>query len=197
MLRRSGRIVFGDRAMPAGRRQVTNHSSLVPRRGICELKPEPLPLLRVTPVSAIKSRRTASILWVEGVGFSLIIVIAWLSEILDVQHVFFSAPSGINWARPVARTAVILLVWAAVHIATRRLLRRLYYLEDFLLMCAWCRRLGHENRWMNTEEFFGAALATPTTHGVCPDCAQRIVAELETSPAARKAGRPRPQVERR
>ena len=151
----------------------------------------------MTPVSALKSKRSASILWVEGIGFSLIIAIAWLSEVFDVQHVFFAAPSGINWARPVMRTLVILLVWAAVHLATRRLLRRLYYLEDFLLMCAWCRRLGHENRWMSTEEFFGAALATPTTHGVCPDCAQRIVAELDNTPLPKRAARPKPRVEKR
>lgn len=133
------------------------------------------------------SRRTRhAILWIEGIGFSLIIALTWLSEFTGAEHLMYAAPSGFIWWRPVLRTVVMAAIWAAMHFATRRLLKRLHALEEFLLVCSWCRKIGHDGRWMTTEDYFGSAFATETSHGVCPECSQRLVATM-TDPAARPA----------
>jgi hypothetical protein len=110
------------------------------------------------------------ILWVEGFGFSLIIVFAWLTEILQLPHLFFAEPAASNWSRALLRTCVVLGVWLAVHIYTRRLLQRLHQLEEFLRICSWCRKIEHDGQWVTMEEFFGSELATKMTHGICPQC---------------------------
>jgi len=74
---------------------------------------------------------------------------------------------------------IILLVWAWVHAATRRLLKRLYYLEDFLRICSWCRKVCHDGKWMALEQYFSSKFATPTTHGMCPECMHKSLRELD------------------
>jgi hypothetical protein len=110
------------------------------------------------------------ILWIEGFGFSMIIALIWLTEILHLPHFLFSEPATVNLARALLRTFVVLCVWLAVHLATRRLLARLHHLEEFLRICSWCKKIDHDGEWMTMEEYFGSALTTKTTHGICPQC---------------------------
>ena len=79
------------------------------------------------------------------------------------------------------RTGVIVAIWVWVHFTTRRLLRRLHELEEFLRICSWCRKLEHNGQWLTIEEFFGSRLATETSHGICPTCARQ---EFSNSTAA-------------
>lgn len=85
----------------------------------------------------------------------------------------FGEPAEFNWLRVLGRTAVVLAVWGWVHLTTRRLLKRLHHLEEFLLVCSWCRKVGHEGEWLTMEEYFGSKFDTPTSHGICPECAKK------------------------
>jgi hypothetical protein len=130
--------------------------------------------MKVTATPRQTEKRPEFILWIEGFAFGLIIVLGWLTEILRVPHFLFSEPAIINWGRPLLKTAVVLSVWGAVHLATRQLLKRLHHLEEYLRICAWCRKLSHDGEWMTMEEYFGSAFATKTSHGVCPQCARQM-----------------------
>lgn len=112
-----------------------------------------------------------SILQLQAYGFLVLIGSIWLVEILHVPHLLFGEPADFNLARAALRTVLVIAIWVGVHLTTRRLLRRLHELEEFLLVCSWCRRLGHQNSWITMEEFFNSQLATETSHGICPDCA--------------------------
>ena len=121
-------------------------------------------------------KKTAdSILRQETLGFSLIIVLLWAVEVFQLQHVLFGERSSFNWQRAVVRTAVVLLIWVWVYIATKRMLKRLHQLEEFLRVCSWCRKVGHEGKWLTMEEYFGSKFATETSHGICPECAKKTM----------------------
>ncbi|MBL9216461.1 MAG: hypothetical protein JNG83_13375 [Opitutaceae bacterium] len=111
-------------------------------------------------------RRTA-------LGFSIILLLSWLSESLHLPHLLFDDPFEFSWTRVLLRSAIIVAVWSWVHLSNRRLLRRLHQLEEFLLICSWCRKVGHEGRWLTMEEYFGSNFDTETSHGICPACAQQ------------------------
>jgi hypothetical protein len=132
----------------------------------------------------VKSRKENHILWVEATGFSLLIVLSWLTEVIRIPHFLFNEPFSPNWHRALLRTLIIGLIWLWVHIVTRRLLKRLHYLEEFLRICSWCRKVCHDGQWMELEKYFSSKFATPTTHGMCPDCLKKSVAEIEEIPAA-------------
>ena len=111
-------------------------------------------------------RRTA-------LGFAIFLTLVWAVEFSKIPHRFFDEPDEINWFRLVMRTAIIVGVWAWVHYTTRKLLRRLHHLEEFLRVCSWCQKVGHEGKWLTMEEYFGSKFDTQTTHGICPECAAR------------------------
>jgi len=122
-----------------------------------------------------------SILMKEAIGFSTIIALAWLTELLHVPHWFFKEPLEFNWTRVLLRTGVVLATWVWVHFTTRRLLKRLHYLEEFLLVCSWCRKVGHDGEWLTMEEYFGSKFSTETSHGICPECAKNQIASQHTA----------------
>ena len=124
-------------------------------------------------------KRWNSILWVEACGFSLIIILSWLTEIFRFPHLLFGEAFVPNYERAVLRTVVVLLVWGWVHVVTRRLLKRLHYLEEFLRICGWCRKVCINGEWLTMESYFNSQFSTHTTHGMCPDCVKNTVQEIK------------------
>lgn len=130
---------------------------------------------RPTPARLpMQKKRPEYILWIEGFGFGLMLVFTWLTEILRVPQYLFAEPWVTNWNRPLLRTVIIVAVWAAVHIATRRLLRRLHHLEEYLRICAWCKKMDLNGQWVTMEDYLRSAFATQASHGVCPDCSRKL-----------------------
>jgi len=123
-----------------------------------------------------------SILRREAIGFSLIIVLSWATEIFQFPHLLFDGPAAFNLNRALLRTVVVMAIWAWVHLATKRVLRRLHHLEEYLLVCSWCRKVGHEGTWLSMEEYFGSKFDTETSHGICPDCARKTMDRLHRQP---------------
>jgi hypothetical protein len=126
----------------------------------------------------MKKTKENSILWVEATGFSLLIGLTILCEAVRIPHLVFGEDFAPNWRRALLRSAVLVLVWIWVHRVTRRLLKRLHYLEDFLRICCGCRRVCHRDEWLLLEDYFSFRFATATTHGLCPSCYQKKMAEL-------------------
>lgn len=124
-------------------------------------------------------KRWNSILWIEGFGFSFIILLSWLTEAFRIPHFLFGEPFKPDWDRAVLRTVVIGLIWLWVYLSTKRLLKRLHYLEDFLRICGWCRKVCNEGKWVGMEEYFNSKFSTQTTHGMCPDCLKKGIADLQ------------------
>jgi hypothetical protein len=130
-----------------------------------------------------------SILSKEAFGFSFLIVLSWLVEVFHIPHLIFGEPFTPNWHRAMLRTVVMSLIWIWVHYATRRLLKRLHYLEEFLRICGWCRKVCDHGEWLTTEDYFGSKFSTHTSHGMCPECLKKGVEalKLEKKPPAAPA----------
>jgi hypothetical protein len=125
-----------------------------------------LPKMKVEPSGATILRR-------ENIGFSLILLINWVAEIIRLPHLLYGDPVEFNWFRVLLRSAVIIGVWAWVYFTTRGLIKRLHRLEEFMLVCSWCRKVGQEGQWLTMEQYFGSNFDTQTSHGICPECSQK------------------------
>ena len=125
------------------------------------------------------------VLFYECVGFSLIILFAWLNELADLPRYLIGGGVHVtDWRNSLVETLVVLLIWAVVFRLTRRLLLRLHYLEGLLRVCAWCRKIGHKGQWMPLEQYFAEGFHVETTHGMCPDCLKKF--EEDTTKFYRK-----------
>ncbi len=117
-------------------------------------------------------KRPQLILWCENIGFFALIVLSWANELLDFPHYIFGIHPQGNWRESAIETLAILTVWLSVHTVSKRLLSRLYYLEGFLRICAWCRKVAHEDEWLPLEQYVERGFKIEASHGMCPDCAQ-------------------------
>lgn len=144
-----------------GGRSATHHTGLAPAPPVRNL-----PIMKVETSGATILRR-------ENIGFSLILLINWAAEIIRLPHLLYGDPVDFNWRRVLLRSVVIIIVWAWVYFATRGLIKRLHRLEEFMLVCSWCRKVGQEGRWLTMEQYFGSNFDTQTSHGICPECSQK------------------------
>src|ERR1700722_19720245 len=101
-----------------------------------------------------KAKGKDSILWIEASGFSFLIALLWLVEVFRIPHYLFGEPFAPDWKRAILRTVVLSLIWGWVFLLTRQMLRRMHHLEEFLRICGWCRKVGHDDEWLKLEDFF-------------------------------------------
>ena len=54
-------------------------------------------------------------------------------------------------------------------------------LSGLLPICAWCKKLrDDEGYWKSVEEYISAHTGAEFTHGMCPECYEKIIAEADS-----------------
>jgi phosphoserine phosphatase RsbU/P len=62
-------------------------------------------------------------------------------------------------------------------------LAKIHHLQELLPICSYCKKIRRDgNYWQQIETYLSSHAGVQLTHGVCPDCYVKAVAELE--PAA-------------
>jgi hypothetical protein len=123
----------------------------------------------------------------QNLGFLGILILCFLDDLLQLPGLVFSDhPFAFVYRRSTLDMLLVLAVWFLVSRSTRRILERVQYLEKFMRVCAWCRRIHFKGEWMPLEEFMRQSFDTPTTHGICKECLERQQAAIDRAKAARK-----------
>jgi hypothetical protein len=135
-----------------------------------------------------KNSRLSKIGLYQNLGFLAILLICFLDDLLQLPGLIFSDhPMAFLHHRSTLDILLVLAVWFLVSRSTRGILARVQYLEEFMRMCAWCRRIHFKGEWMRLEEFMRQSFDTPTTHGICTECLDQQAAIIEEAKARRKA----------
>ena len=123
----------------------------------------------------------------QNLGFLCILAICYLDDLLKLPALIFSDhPFAFVYRQSTLDILLVLAVWFLVSRSTNRILDRISYLEKFMRVCAWCRRINFKGEWMPLEEFMRQGFDTPTTHGICADCRHVQEAAIEKAKQARK-----------
>lgn len=126
----------------------------------------------------------------QNLGFLCIIVVCFLDDLLQLPSLIFSDhPFASMYRSSTLNMLLVLAVWFMVTRSTRRVLARIQYLEKFMRVCAWCRRIHFKGEWMPLEQFMQQSFDTPTTHGICTDCLHEQQAAIARAKEARKAAK--------
>lgn len=134
----------------------------------------------------MNSQLTKIVLY-QHAGFLCIIMLCFVDELIKLPSLIFSdQPFDFKFGRSAIEMLLILAVWFLVSTSTRRLLSRMLYLEKFMRVCAWCRRINYHGEWMPLEDFMRQGFDTPTTHGICSDCLRQQKEALERAKLARR-----------
>jgi hypothetical protein len=118
----------------------------------------------------------------QNLGFLCIIALCYFDDLFKLPSLIFSGhPLVILHRRTTLEMLLVLGVWLVVTATTRRILDRIRYLEEFMRVCAWCRRINYHGEWMRLEEFMRQGFDTPTTHGICTECFSKQRESLEAA----------------
>jgi hypothetical protein len=123
--------------------------------------------------------QVSRVLWFEGIGFLSIVVLSWINELTNLPYLLGGVQDIPDWRECALETFIVLLVAIPLMIFTKRSVSRLYYLEGFLRVCAWCKKLGHDGEWIPLEEFFERKFETETSHGICSACMDEMKAKTK------------------
>src|ERR1700722_14567669 len=138
-----------------------------------------------------KNSQAAKIVLYQNLGFLAIIALCFLDELLKLPSLIFSGhPFAFVFRRSTLEMLLILAVWLLVGNSTRRLLKKVRQLEDFMRVCAWCRRIDCKGEWMRLEDFMQQSFDTPTTHGICPECLNHQKEAIQRARKARNQSAP-------
>lgn len=123
-----------------------------------------------------------ALLW-HGLGFVTIVMVLWADKLFQIgQHLGVSEENTESYLEVSAKSGVVVLLWMFSAYKVYLIVSRLSYLESFLHVCAWCRKIEMKNKWLTVEQHFAQQTGGKASHGICPDCASKVVEE--ESPAA-------------
>lgn len=111
------------------------------------------------------------ILALEIIGFGAVLLLIWLDEYIDIEFLYFGAAK--TPPRPQEywfETCAVLLLGTVIVIATLWVFRRLRFYEDFIRVCAWCRKVEVAEEWVSFEDYMKLQHDVKSTHGICPTC---------------------------
>jgi hypothetical protein len=111
------------------------------------------------------------ILGLELIGFAAVLAVLWLDEYVDVPFRILGALR--TPARPQefwCEALAVLLVATGVVLATLWVFRRLRFLENFIQVCAWCRKVNVGEEWVSFEQYLKREHDVKSSHGICPTC---------------------------
>jgi len=58
-------------------------------------------------------------------------------------------------------------------------LAREHQLQGLLPICAYCKKIRNDqNYWQQVETYVGQHSGAQFTHSICPDCKQKVLAEI-------------------
>jgi len=103
---------------------------------------------------------------------------------------YYSAPLFAVWNTMIRLTAFITIGWSISRIrkllvseqekgnALRRAMAEIKILEGFLPICSQCKKIRDENgQWQRIETYISNHTNAAFTHGLCRECAQKILEE--------------------
>lgn len=113
------------------------------------------------------------ILWGQAIFFIIVLITLWLVEVYDFPGGMLGEPeTPVNWQEALVESFVIIVLGGTIMWWTVRLLRRIQYLEGFLPMCSFCKRIRVKDEWIPVDSFISEHSDAVCSHGLCPDCSR-------------------------
>ncbi len=116
-----------------------------------------------------KNYVTNKVILFEELGFFAAIVICWLTELIDPPFSFMQV---------IIETVSITLLGCLVISTTLNLIKRIKYLEGFVVICSECKQVRIKEKWHPIEELVVPKSDIRISHSICPPCAQKLYGEF-------------------
>lgn len=110
--------------------------------------------------------------------FIMLILLVWVNEVRDMPYLLFNAePEDLNIFRGCLLTAGVLV--AAIVTIGNTYLQQKRVLNSLISVCSSCNKVRvNQNQWKKMEEFISDTSLLTFTHGLCPECMDKIMQSI-------------------
>jgi len=132
--------------------------------------------MTVTGKSSVSNR----VVLYEILAFTLIILLLWLDEVIDIPFLFLGGEATpVNWRESLFETLGIMIIAVIIINHTNRIFKKMKYLEGLFSVCASCKRIKDEKgNWQQIETYIRERSEAEFSHGICPECAEKLYPEF-------------------
>ncbi|MDD2706544.1 MAG: hypothetical protein PHV34_00930 [Verrucomicrobiae bacterium] len=115
------------------------------------------------------------VIGIQATVFAFLILLVWAAEIFQLpSRLFGAARMPPNFAKCAFETIEILFGCSLCLYFSQQLLQYVRYLEGFVSICANCKKVRHNGRWIPIESYISDRSETKFSHGICPACAKEL-----------------------
>ena len=129
-----------------------------------------------------KHQARSQLITVQILGFIALIALVWVDDIFDLPGLFGTTIESVVFIQTIIVTLLSLALGAWLIVHTHRVLHRLQMLEGMLPVCAFCKKIRVDNKWVPIERYIQDHSAAEFTHTFCPECAQANYGEYLKKP---------------
>lgn len=126
---------------------------------------------------------------IVSVTLAIICAMVWFAADHLSGHTYTSSIYAV-WNTLIRLISFLVIVWCVAKVrdllnrerqtaeTLRRSLSEIKILETFLPICAQCKKIRNkQGEWQHLEDYFGQHANAKFSHGYCPECARKTIAE--------------------
>ena len=113
--------------------------------------------------------------------FAMLICFVWAEESIGLKHLLYDTPAEpLDWLKASLLTAAIITV--AIITVGHTYVQEKRMLRGFIIVCSYCHKVQIEKHaWQQMEGYVADRTLAEFTHGVCPNCYEKVMNDLEKS----------------
>lgn len=137
--------------------------------------------------SRLKSDGFLTVAVWQMTAFSLLILLVWVNEVLDLSALWFEInPSNPSFYRGCVLTIGVLII--AIITIGHTYIQQKRIIKGLLVVCSTCRKIRvDEHIWEHMDKYVHDHSLALISHGLCPGCYEQAKQEIEDlGPSARK-----------
>ncbi|MBU0715362.1 MAG: hypothetical protein KJ964_08410 [Verrucomicrobia bacterium] len=119
--------------------------------------------------------------------FIMLILVVWVNELRDMPALLFNTnPQDANIFRGCLLTSAVLV--AAIVAIGNTYLQQKRVLNSMISVCSSCHKVRvNQNQWKQMEEYISDNSLLTFTHGLCPDCMEKVMQTINQRTAGKNA----------
>jgi len=119
------------------------------------------------------------VLLTEFLGFSLVILILWANEVLDIPHEFLgSPPTPVNWEEALLESVLVFLLGLYVMFVSWFVFVGIESQSSKQKICPVCKRIKTGNTWSVFPDEGKASEQPHMEQSLCPECFDKVIKHL-------------------
>ncbi|NQT94591.1 MAG: hypothetical protein HQ559_17680 [Lentisphaerae bacterium] len=109
----------------------------------------------------------------------VLLLLIWANEILDLPAAYFDmTPRPFDLFRACMSTAAVLVI--GIVLVGHTYVQQQQVVRGLVSICSYCKKIRIDQTiWQRIEEFVGEHSNQEFTHGVCPECYDKVVKSIK------------------